>query len=130
VITVGPMNSKIKMMHHIQSNVPMLHSVSKLFIRHTKRYKGNTFALKTVRESNVSIDLELSGMIRWRRQTNDTYCPRFRESPTNSIRLPRNISSIRVALKLQQKTFSSKILSITKVSNYYKNSIGQLRRRL
>jgi hypothetical protein len=118
------------MMHHILSNAPMLHSVSKLFSCHIERYKGNTFALKTVRESNVSIDLELSGMIRCRRQTNDTYCPRFRESPTNSIRLPRSISSIRVALKLQQKTFSTKILYIKKMSNYYKNSIRQLGTRL
>jgi hypothetical protein len=37
--------------------------------------KGNnyTFALKTVSESNVSMDLELSGMTRCRRQTKDTY---------------------------------------------------------
>lgn len=59
-----------------------------------------TLAVKTVRESKVSMDLAFSGMTRCSRHTIDTNWPRFKESPTNSIRLPRSISSVSVALKL------------------------------
>jgi hypothetical protein len=68
---------------------------------HKTKQTRDTLALKTVSESKVSMDFELSGMDRCRRHTNDTYCPRFRESPTNIMRFPRSISNIRVALKLQ-----------------------------
>lgn len=70
-----------------------------------------TFALKTVSESTVSMDLAPSGITRWRRQTIETYWPRFSESPTNIRRLPRSISSIRVALKLQFTTIQINLCS-------------------
>lgn len=62
-----------------------------------------TLAVKTVRESKVSMDLEPSGMSEWRRQIIETYCPRFRESPTYIILFPLNDSNISVALNLHKK---------------------------
>lgn len=64
------------------------------------KYELSTLAVKTVRESKVAMDLASSGIRDWRRQTIETNCPLFRESPTNIILFPLRASSIRLALKL------------------------------
>jgi hypothetical protein len=55
-------------------------------------------------------------MIQCRRQTHIGRCWKNRQQTAES--------------KLQEKAFSCKILCITKMSNYYKNCIGQLSSRL
>jgi hypothetical protein len=74
-----------------------------------------------LRASTLSNDLAPSGIARWSIQIRDTYCPRFRVSPTNSIRLPRSISSIRVALKLRHINFS--FLSSVRISQSLNNEL-------
>ena len=62
-----------------------------------------TRVTKAGRSVGISSAVAPSGMARWSRQSSDTYCARFSESPTNIIRLFRSVSSICVGLNLRMQ---------------------------